>query len=96
MKVDDIYQQIATANVHSSVYIEYLRLGAGDPPSERGLETPKYGEPDSGLIYINTLQVEKVELQSHPFRHLPYRKVSSDPAVAGISRCFRGLCGRGG
>lgn len=30
--------------------------------------------------------------ESLPLRHLPPRKRSPDPAVAGFSRCFRGLC----
>ena len=33
--------------------------------------------------------------ESLSLRHLPPRKRSPDPAAAGFSRCFRGLCGRG-
>ena len=31
--------------------------------------------------------------ESLRLRHLPSRRRSPDPAVAGFSRCFRGLCG---
>lgn len=36
---------------------------------------------------------EKVRRWPGSIRHLPLRNRSPDPAVGGISRCFRGLCG---
>lgn len=46
-------------------------------------------------LAIDSVRLEKVRRQTHPLRHLPSRKRSPDPAAAGISRCFRGLCGSG-
>ena len=35
---------------------------------------------------------KKVGYQAHSLRHFPSRNRSPDPAAAGFSRCFRGLC----
>jgi hypothetical protein len=50
---------------------------------------------DPASLKSLTFFPEKVRRQSRSLRHLPLRNVSPDPAAARISRCFRGLCGRG-
>ena len=60
---------------------------------------PKKDHPRNGFAEMTISSIcywqENIRPQTHPLRHLPLGTVSPRPASAGISRCFRGLCGWG-